>query len=182
MHRLQAAHLPSSAERSPGLHPRLAIRQLGLPDETQMSRLLQRLELRARLDRFGHDMGDAALRSYARDSLASSPAVFGALLDEQLVGVAEITRLAPDDAAMLAFVVDGQWRRQGIGCRLLLAALAWSAERNIAGVQLRCTRSNWAVRQIAHKANARVSLTTGQFLAEFDAKPRTEFAATSPTQ
>jgi GNAT superfamily N-acetyltransferase len=182
MHRLQAPHLPGSSADLSGLHPHLAIRQLGLPDQTQMSRLLQRLELQARLDRFGHDMSDAALQSYARDSLANSPAAFGALFDQQLIGVAEITRLAPADAAMLAFVVDGQWRRQGIGCRLLLTALAWAAKRDMTSVQLRCTRTNWAVRQIAQKANARISLTTDQFLADFAAKPPAEFVTDGPTQ
>lgn len=142
-----------------------------------MAHLFKRLEVQARLDRFGHEISDAALEAYTQESLATSPAVFGALIDERLSGVAEITRVAGDDAAILAFVVDAGRRRQGIGCRLLLAALAWTAERGLTSVQLQCARTNWAVRQIAQKANARVSLTAGQFLAQFDLNSKIAFPA-----
>jgi GNAT superfamily N-acetyltransferase len=140
-----------------------------------MARLFKRLEPQGRLDRFGHDIGDDALDAYACQSLAISPAVFGALIDGELSGVAEITRLQADEAAVLAFVVDVKRRRQGIGCRLLLAALAWTTQRGLTGVQLQCARTNWAVRQIAQKANARVSLTSGQFLARFDSTSQAAF-------
>ena len=89
-----------------------------------MSRLLQWLDVQARFDRFGHDPGDAGLESYSRASLAISPAVFGAFISGRLAGIAEITRCAPDNAAILAFAVEADWRRKGIGCRLLLAALS----------------------------------------------------------
>lgn len=182
MHRLHAALPDSSAEASPGARPRLAIRQLVPSDEPEMSRLLQRLDLQARLERFGHDMGDAELESYARTSLTTSPAVFGALIDGSLAGVAEITRFASDDSAMLAFAVDAEWRRQGIGCRVLLAALEWADTQGMTSVQLQCTRTNWAVRQIARKANARIDLTAGKFIAEFDARPGAAFARSALAQ
>jgi ribosomal protein S18 acetylase RimI-like enzyme len=174
-HLHDATCVPASSADAQRMLAHFAIRQLVLSDEPHVAQLFKRLEPWARLDRFGHEMSDSALEAYAREALASSPAVFGALIDDQLAGVAEITRFAGDETAMLAFAVDAQWRRQGIGCRLLLAALAWTTERGLSCVQLQCARTNWAVRQIAQKANARVSLTAGQFLAQFDSNSRAAF-------
>lgn len=177
MHRIYNAALPASSTETPhGAIPRLAIRPLVPSDEPEMFRFLERLEPRARFDRFGCEMDDAALESHARACLATSPAVFGALLDGSLAGIAEITRFTPDNSAILAFAVDANWRRQGIGCRLLLAALEWADRQAMTSVQLQCTRTNWAVRQIARKANARIDLAAGKFLAEFDARPEASFA------
>ena len=171
-HPSETTRLPEfAAELLPG-PSRFAIRLLARSDLTEVASLFKRLEPQARLDRFGHEIGDAALEAYAHQSLAESPPVFGALIDDRLSGIAEITRFSREDAAVLAFVVDAERRRQGIGCRLLLAALAWTAERRLSSVQLQCARTNWAVRQIAQKANARVSLTAGQFLAQFDPNGR----------
>lgn len=168
MHHVQDGRLLSLAKQTQLNLRHFAISRLAPVDEAKLASLFKRLEPQARLDRFGHDIGDAALETYARETLATSPAVFGALVDDRFAGVAEITRIAGEVTAVLAFVVDAEWRRQGIGCRLLLAALAWSAEQSLESVQLQCARTNWAVRQIAQKANARVSLTAGQFLARFD--------------
>jgi len=171
-HLHDAARLPSSSEDAQRTLAHFAIRQLVPLDEPHVAHLFKRLEPLARFERFGHEMSDSALEAYARQALVSSPAVFGALIDDQLAGVAEITRFTGDETAMLAFAVDAQWRRQGVGSRLLLAALAWTTERGLSCVQLQCARTNWAVRQIAQKANARVSLTAGQFLAQFDSSSR----------
>jgi len=171
-HVSESARLPEfAAELQPSL-PGFAVRLLAGWDEIEVASLFKRLEPQARLDRFGHEISDSALETYARRSLAASPAVFGALIDDRLSGIAEITRFSAEGAAVLAFVVDAERRRQGVGCRLLLAALAWTAERGLSSVQLQCARTNWAVRQIAQKANARVSLTAGQFLAQFDPNGR----------
>jgi GNAT superfamily N-acetyltransferase len=157
----------------PNLSTGLQIRQLVQAEEADMAALLQRLDVQARLDRFGHDPGDINLRAYSRASLATSPAVFGAFIDGRLTGVAEITRCAPESTAILAFAVDAEWRRKGIGCRLLLFALSWADLWGAARVQLQCTRTNWAVRQIAHKVKARINLTAGKFIAEFNTRPLT---------
>jgi GNAT superfamily N-acetyltransferase len=178
MHRVQqSARPPAFAADPQRSFSRFAIRQLVPSDEGEMARLFRRLEPQARRDRFGHEIGDGALDAHARHSLATSPAVFGAWVDGKLAGAAEITGFSADEAAVLVFVVDAARRRQGIGCRLLLAALAWTAERGLQSVQLQCARTNWAVRQIAQKANARVSLTAGQFLAQFDSTNRTAFSS-----
>jgi GNAT superfamily N-acetyltransferase len=175
-HLQDAARLPEFAAQPQPERPRFAIRLLVPSDEPEMASLFKRLEPQARLDRFGHEIADTALEAYVRQSLATSPAVFGALIDDKLSGVAEITRFSAEHSAVLAFVVDAERRRQGIGCRLVLATLAWTAERGLSSVQLQCARTNWAVRQIAQKANARVSLTAGQFLAQFEANSRAAFS------
>jgi ribosomal protein S18 acetylase RimI-like enzyme len=174
-HLYDAAYLPPSSADAQRKFAHFAIRQLVPSDEPDVAWLFKRLEPRARLDRFGHEISDSALEAYACEALASSPAVFGALTDGQLTGVAEITRFTGEETAVLAFAVDAPWRRQGIGCRLVLAALAWTIERGLSCVQLQSARTNWAVRQIAQKANARVSLTAGQFLAQFDSSSRAAF-------
>ena len=171
-HVSESTRLPESATELQPDPSRFAIRLLARSDLTEVASLLKRLEPQARLDRFGHEITDTALDAYAHQSLAASPAVFGALIDDRLSGIAEITRFSAEHAAVLAFVVDAERRRQGVGCRLLLAALTWTAERGLSSVQLQCARTNWAVRQIAQKANARVSLTAGQFLAQFDPNGR----------
>jgi RimJ/RimL family protein N-acetyltransferase len=144
------------------------IGKLGPLDGKELSIQLQRLDSLARVLRFGRNISDLELAQYARSSLEASPAVFGAAIDGDLVGVAEITSVAPGNTAEMAFVVDAAWRRRGIGCRLLLAALAWAGERGLTVIRLQCTRSNWAVRQIAQKAEARLSLSGSAFFAEFD--------------
>ena len=142
--------------------------------------LLQRLDVQARLDQFGHDPGDTGLEACSYASLAAAPAVFGAFIGGRLTGIAEIARCAPDIAAILALAVEAEWRRQGIGYRLLLAALAcadgWGATR----AQLQCARTNWAVRQTAQKTQARINLATGKFIAEFNTQPHEGFADITP--
>src|SRR5262245_14983782 len=111
-HVSESGRLPEfAADLQPSL-PRFTICLLDRSDETAVASLLKRLEPQARLDRFGHEISDSVLETYARQSLATSPAVFGALINDKLSGIAEITRFSADDAAVLAFVVDAERRRQ----------------------------------------------------------------------
>ena len=79
-----------------------------------------------------------------RDRLASSDdrtATFGALLGEQLIGMAGLTRDRPIKAAHRACIwgvyVKPEFRRQGVARRLLRAALAHAREiRDLATVYL----------------------------------------------
>ena len=70
-----------------------------------------------------------------------------------------------DGVAEAAFAVAADWRRQGVGSDLLVAARRWAEQSGIRTLRMFISRNNWPMRQFAHNAGARLDLDL-QILAD----------------
>jgi GNAT superfamily N-acetyltransferase len=67
------------------------------------------------------------VQAYAKDAAAGAAYMAGALDAGRLIGVIEVF-VARDGVAEVAFAIDANWRRRGIGSALLEAATRWAEQ------------------------------------------------------
>jgi GNAT superfamily N-acetyltransferase len=135
-----------------------SIRCLGAHHETELRRLFLSLEPSARTCRFGLAASDAYLAKYAKTALDKATWILGAFPDDQLRGVVEIHGDGPQAFAEAAFVVEPQWRRQGLGWALLRAAIEVAAGAQTSSLRMIFSRHNWPMRKLASKAGGRLDV------------------------
>jgi GNAT superfamily N-acetyltransferase len=129
------------------------IRCLGRQHEAELYRLLLGLEASDRCSRFGLVVGDAYLANHAQHALAAADWIVGAFIDGHLRGVVEIYVAEPHGYAEAVFVVEQEWRRRGVGCALLRAAMQLAVDSKTHSLRVRFSRHNWAMRKLASKAS-----------------------------
>ena len=141
------------------------IRRLGGEHEALLSALLCGLDKSSRINRFGHAASDARVQGYAKEAVARAAYMAGAFDADRLIGVVEVFATC-DGVAEVAFAIDGDWRRRGIGSALLEAATCWAELAGIATLSMFISRNNWPMRQLAHKAGARLDFDLDEILAD----------------
>lgn len=155
-----------SASRRPSVSAaRPYIAQLGGEREAQLSALLCGLDKSSRINRFGYPASDARVQGYAKEAVAEAAYMAGAFDAGRLIGVVEVFATC-DGVAEVAFAIDGDWRRQGLGSALLEAATCWAELAGIATLRMFISRHNWPMRQLAHKAGARLDLDLDEIRAD----------------
>jgi GNAT superfamily N-acetyltransferase len=155
-----------SASRKPSVNAtRPYILRLDSEHEAQLSALLCGLDKSARTCRFGHPASDACVQSYAKEAAAGAAYMAGAFDAGQLIGVIEVFA-ARDGVGEVAFAIDADWRRQGLGSALLEAATRWAEQAGVATLRMVISRNNWPMRQLAHKAGARLDLYLDEIFAD----------------
>jgi len=155
----------SASRRSSISATRPYIARLDSDHEAQLSALLCDLEKSFRINRFGHPISDARLQRYAKEAAARAAYMAGAFDADRLIGVVEVFAIC-DGVAEVAFVIDGDWRRQGLGSALLEAATRWAEQAGIATLRMFISRNNWPMRQLAHKAGARFDFDLDEIRAD----------------
>jgi len=133
--------------------------------EAQLSALLCGLDKSARINRFGHPANDACVKGYAKEAVAGAAYMAGAFDAGLLIGVVEVFATC-DGVAEVAFAIDAHWRRQGLGLALLKAATRWAEQAGVATLRMVISRSNWPMRQLAHKAGARLDFDLDEISAD----------------
>jgi GNAT superfamily N-acetyltransferase len=63
-------------------------------------------------------------------------------------------------------VADANWRRRGIGSAQLETATRWAKRASVATLRTVISRDNWPMRQLAHKASARLDFDLDEILAD----------------
>jgi len=155
-----------SASRRPSVSPtRPYIMRLDSEHEAQLSALLCDLDKSSRINRFGHPASDARVQGYAKEAVARAAYMAGAFDAGRLIGVVEMFATC-DGIAEIAFAIDGDWRRQGLGSALLEAATRWAEQAGIATLRMFISRNNWPMRQLAHKAGARFDFDLDEIRAD----------------
>jgi GNAT superfamily N-acetyltransferase len=155
-----------SASRRPAVSAtRSYITRLGREHEAQLCALLCGLDKSARINRFGHPASNACVQAYAKDAAAGAAYMAGALDTGRLIGVVEVF-VARDGVAEVAFAIDANWRRRGIGSALLEAATRWAEQASVATLRMVISRNNWPMRQLAHKAGARLDFDLDEIFAD----------------
>lgn len=155
-----------SASRRPSVRAtRPYIARLDGEQEVHLSGLLCGLDKSSRINRFGHALSDARLQGYAKEAMAGAAYMAGAFDAGRLIGVVEVFATR-DGVAEVAFAVDADWRRQGLGSALLEAATRWAEQASVATLRMFISRNNWPMRQLAHKARARLDFDLDEILAD----------------
>jgi GNAT superfamily N-acetyltransferase len=142
-----------------------SITRLGSEHEAQLCALLCGLDKSARINRFGHPASDARVRGYAKDAAAGAAFMAGALDAGRLIGVVEVFATR-NGVAEVAFAIDADWRRRGLGFALLEAATRWAEQAGVAALRMFISRNNWPMRQLAHKAGARLAFDLDEICAD----------------
>jgi len=141
------------------------ITRLDGEQEAQLSALLCGLDKSARINRFGHPASDACVKGYAKEAVAGAAYMAGAFHVDRLIGVVEVFA-AHDGVAEVAFAIDADWRRRGLGSALLEAATRWAEHAGVATLRMVISRDNWPMHQLAGKAGARLDLELDEILAD----------------
>jgi GNAT superfamily N-acetyltransferase len=97
------------------------------------------------------------VQDYAKEAVTGAAYMAGAFDAGRLIGVVEVFT-ARNGVAEIAFAIDADWRRQGLGSALLEAAKRWAEQAGVAILRMVISRNNWPMRQLAHKAGARFDL------------------------
>jgi GNAT superfamily N-acetyltransferase len=139
--------------------------RLGSEHEALLFALLRGLDKSARINRFGHPASDARVQGYAKEAIAGAAYMAGAFDAGRLIGVVEVFATC-DGVAEVAFAIDADWRRQGLGSALLEAATCWAELAGIATLRMFISRNNWPMRQLAHKAGARFDFELDEIRAD----------------
>ena len=157
--------LGSPSRRRPAGTTRPSITRLGSEHEAQLSALLCGLDKSARINRFGHPASDARVRGHAKDAAAGAAYMAGALDAGRLIGVVEVFA-AGDGVAEVAIAIDADWRRRGLGSALLEAATRLAEQAGVATLRMFISRNNRPMRELAHKAGARLDFDLDKIVAD----------------
>jgi GNAT superfamily N-acetyltransferase len=85
---------------------------------------------------------------------------------EDLTGFVQAYGLSSDGYVETTLFVDAQWRRRGFATLLLKAAMDWASLRRAKAVRLVFARTDWPMRHLAEKFDARLDLMLGQMVAD----------------
>ena len=137
------------------------IRRLDPATDPDFQRMLARLDAHSR-QRPTHPAGNSHQLSFG---------MIGIYVEHTLAGALALYDCAHPGRAHVAFAVDPQWRRRGLGWALLNAATRVAADARANHLRLIFSRQNWAMRQIARKADARLDLLMGEICADIAITP-----------
>ncbi len=162
---------------SPSKH--IEIRRLWPADILGFRDHLLRLDPRSRHDRFGGAMSDDFIGHYAEGCFGRGDLVYGAFIDNQLHGAAELrsadaiwSEQAPFSrhiSAEAAFSVEHESRRRGIGEKLFARIERAASNHGVETIQIFCTPQNVGMLRLAAKFATKFTFEenqhTGRLLA-----------------
>ena len=164
------SHQPSRAVSA----TRGIIRTLSTKEGALLRDHLLRLDRESRHDRFNGFIDDAFIGRYAERSIVDGTVIIAYLEDGRVRGAAELHQpdLTPGSLPEIAFSVEADWRRKGLGA-LLFARLVEKAQA-LGYRRLRITTGaqNDAMRALAHKFGANLTFRHGKSTGTIDLAPR----------
>jgi RimJ/RimL family protein N-acetyltransferase len=140
------------------------IRRLWPSDKEAFRDHLMSLDSRSRHLRFGGGMSDHFLAHYAENCFGKGDLLYGAFVDGDLVGAAELrsnraiwSEQAPfgrNIHAEVAFSVDNGYRRRGIGEKLFKRILRAATNHGVETIEIVCLPENVGMQNLAKKFHA----------------------------
>jgi GNAT superfamily N-acetyltransferase len=137
------------------------IRRLWPSDMEAYRDHLLRLDPRSRHERFGGGMSDDFLVHYAETCFGQGDLLYGAFIDAELVGAAELrsnTAIWSEQAqfgrhihAEAAFSVEEGFRRRGIGEKLFRRIQRAASNHGVETIEIICLPDNIGMRSLAQK-------------------------------
>lgn len=135
------------------------IRKLRADEEPAYRNFLLSLDPQSRRNRFCGSVSDAYIVEHARRTWEANTLLHGCFVDGALRAISELHLEEDAPEAEAAFVVDPALRNQGIGTALLDVTVLAARNRGYRCIKVICLRSNFAMRRLAQKAEARLMLT-----------------------
>lgn len=129
---------------------------------------LLRLEGDARRRRFGHDVSDQFIHSYALRGADLGNLTFGYFCDGEIRAIAELRQSgrAFGHTAEVAFSVERPFSSKGIGTRLMGRIIRAARNRGLKHLLLVCLRDNIKMQAIANHFGADIQIEDGSIVAD----------------
>ena len=147
---------------------------------------LLRLDPRSRHERFGGGMSDDFLVHYAERCFGQGDLLYGAFVDGQLVGAAELrsnaaiwSEQAPFGRhihAEAAFSVEHEFRRRGIGEKLFRRIQRAASNHGVETIEIICLPDNIGMRMLAQKFKTHFTFEESALTGRLRARRPTPFS------
>ena len=159
------------------------LRRLWPADKEAFRHHLLSLDPRSRHLRFGGGMSDEFLARYAESCFGKGDLIYGAFIDGELVGAAELrsnqaiwSEQAPFGRhihAETAFSVDPDYRRRGIGEKLFKRILRAATNHGVETIEIVCLPENVGMQKLAKKFEAHFTFEENWLTGRLTARPPT---------
>jgi GNAT superfamily N-acetyltransferase len=171
---------------SPSLLRPVEIRRLWQADMAAFRDHLLRLDPVSRHQRFGGGMSDDFIAHYAESCFGRGDLVFGAFVDGELHGAAELrskeaiwSEQAPFQRhihAEAAFSVEEEFRRHGIGEQLFGRLQRAATNHGVETIEIICLPENVGMMRLAEKFKTHFTFEENQFTGRLTARRPTPFS------
>src|SRR5436305_6132766 len=153
-----------------GLPANGSIRTLTALEMPLLREHLLRLDSASRRDRFHGATDDSFIDSYAARCLADGTVVIAYVEDGKVLGAAELHQpdTSPDGMPEIAFSVERQVRRKGVGSVLFRRLITEAEGRGYESLRITTGYGNEAMRALAHKFGARLTFRHGESTGTID--------------
>lgn len=153
----------------------IVIRRLSIFDMDAFSGHLLRLDSDSRRLRFGGPVSDSFLAEYAQHSSRWNVIIFGYFVDGTLRGAGELRPISGNagNEAELAFSVEPDWRRLGVGRRLLSRLMRAARNRGYTSLHMSFLPANDAMQRLARSVGARIIHESGESMGIIEPGPAT---------
>jgi GNAT superfamily N-acetyltransferase len=162
------------------------VRRLWLADKEAFRHHLLSLDPRSRHLRFGGGMSDDFLIRYAENCFGKGDLIYGAFIDGDLVGAAELrsnqaiwSEQAPFGRhiqAEAAFSVDTGYRRRGIGEKLFKRILRAATNHGVETIEIVCLPENVGMQSLARKFEAHFTFEANWLTGRLTVRRPTAFS------
>jgi RimJ/RimL family protein N-acetyltransferase len=159
------------------------VRRLWQPDKEAFRDHLLSLDPRSRHMRFGGGMSDEFLVRYAENCFGKGDLIYGAFIDGELVGAAELRSnqaIWSDQApfgrhihAEAAFSVNQAYRRRGIGEKLFKRILRAATNHGVETIEIVCLPENVGMQNLAKKFHTQFAFEANSLTGHLTARPPT---------
>src|SRR5215468_8967699 len=129
---------------------------------------LLRLDADSRRNRFGGDVSDEFLASYAALAPNIDTVIHGFFVNGTMRGAAELRPIGAPMAreAEAAFSIEQPWQSHGVGSALLARTLLAARNRGITSLNMACLGDNERMQQRARKFDAELRFDFGSTVGE----------------
>lgn len=148
----------------------LRLRRLTPAEQALYTDFLLSLDRETRRNRFSGTVSDEFIFRHVDSAFARSAIIHVCERDDIVIGASEL-HPAADGVAEAAFAVAPQHRNQGVGHRLLKAVLNTASDRGDRVIRVRCLRTNAAMRRLAQKAKADMTITLDEVEGDITPPP-----------
>ena len=156
------------------------VRRLWQPDKEAFRDHLLSLDTRSRHMRFGGGMSDEFLVRYAENCFGKGDLIYGAFIDGELVGAAELRSnqaIWSDQApfgrhihAEAAFSVNQAYRRRRIGEKLFKRILRAATNHGVETIEIVCLPDNIGMQNLAKKFHTQFAFEANSLTGRLTAR------------
>jgi RimJ/RimL family protein N-acetyltransferase len=148
--------------------PSRHIRKLRADEAPLLRDHLLRLDRDTRRMRFAHAVSDGFIEDYASRMLDLGSIVYGAFIDGEVRGVAELRKLTDiwGREAESAFSVEKAYQDDGLGTELMGRVIRSARNRGVQILFMSCLAENTRMQAIARKYDAELRFEYGEIFGE----------------